>query len=182
MPARHLLPVLILAAALAGCASQVSAAGMTLSPAEAVKPSNPRMAKAVSVKAVGGGEDSDPLGGHNVMTGEVRRALLDSLRLAGLLADGPAPYALTVMSVKLDQPAFGFDITVTATVEYAVTDAAGKVVWSEVITTSEAKAVSDAFVGITRLTLATEGAMRKNFAQLVQKLGAAPLPGPLGVN
>jgi hypothetical protein len=183
MSTRHLTLIVAISAALGGCVTQTSAAGMTVSQAEAVKPSNPRMSKAVAVKAVGGGEDSDPLGGFNLTTGDFRRALLDSLKLAGLLADASAPYSLTVMEVKLDQPSFGLDMSVTATVQYVVTDTAkGGVVWSETITTSHTATFDDAFVGATRLTLACEGALRKNLGQLVQKLGAAPLPGPLGVN
>jgi hypothetical protein len=182
MSTRCLTLIVAISAALGGCAAQTTVAGMTLSQAEAVKPSNPRMSKAVAVKAVGGGEDADPLGGFNVTTGDFKQALLDSLKLAGLLGDAAAPYSLMVISVKLDQPSFGFDISVTATVHYVVTDTAkGGVVWSETITSSHTATMDDAFVGVTRLTLASEGAIRKNIGQLVQKLGAAPLPGRLGV-
>jgi hypothetical protein len=183
MSARRLLPLLALSAALSGCAAGASAAGMTLTPAEAVKPSNPRMAKAVGVEVVGGGEETNPMWSPQVSNAEFRQALLDSLKLAGLLAEGTARYSLKVLLMKLEQPLFGFDMTVTATVQYVVTDTtSGGVVWTEVVATPHTATVGDAFVGVTRLKLANEGALRKNIGQLVQKLGAAPLPGPLGVN
>jgi hypothetical protein len=183
MPARNLLSVLVLAATLTGCAAGATAAGMTLKPEEAVKPANPRMAGTVGVEVVGGGEETNPLWSSQVSNDEFKQALLASLKLAGLLADGPARYSLKVALVKLDQPTFGFDMTVTATVQYAVTDAAsGAAVWSEKIETRHTATVGEAFAGVTRLKLANEGAVRKNIAQLVQKLGAAPLPGALGVN
>ena len=114
---------------------------------------------------------------------EFRAALVESLRLAGLLAEGPAPYTLKAMLVSLQQPMFGLDMTVTATVQYAVTDAkTGAVVWQEAVATPHTATVGDAFAGTTRLRLANEGAMRKNIAVVVEKLGAKALPGPMGVN
>ena len=186
MTARRLLPLLALvlaATVLSGCAAGATAAGMTLKPEEAVKPANPRMAGTVGVEVVGGGEETNPLWASQVSNAELHDAIVASLKMAGLLADGPARYSLKAAIVKLDQPLFGLDMTVTATVQYALSDATtGKVVWSEAITTPHTATMGDAFAGVTRLKLANEGAVRKNIAQLVQKLGAAPLPGPLAVN
>ena len=49
-------------------------------------------------------------------------------------------------------------------------------VWTEQVVTPFTATMGDAFVGSTRLKLANEGAVRKNIAQLVAKLGAAALP------
>lgn len=168
---------------LSGCAAGASAAGMTVTPAELVQPTNPAMKGAVGVGAVGGGEETNPAWTSQVSNAEFQAALTASLKAAGLLAAGPARYSLKAALVKLDQPFVGLDMTVTATVQYAVTDTTtGKVVWSESVVTPHTATMGDAFVGATRLKLANEGAVRKNIAQLVAKLGAAPLPGPVGVN
>jgi hypothetical protein len=100
-----------------------------------------------------------------------------------MLAEGQARYTLVASLVSLQQPALGFDMTVTATVQYALTDnTTGTVVWHEAVATPHTATVSDAFVGGTRLRLANEGAVRKNIARLIERLGAAPLPGPVNVN
>lgn len=166
-----------------GCASGATAAGMTVTPAELVAPANAEARAAYRVGAVGGGEETNPLWTSQVGSNEFREALVASLRAAGLLGDGQARYELKAMLMELKQPFLGFDMTVTATVQYAVTDATtGQVVLSEQVVTPHTATVGDAFVGATRLKLANEGAVRKNIAELVKRLGAARLPGPVGVN
>jgi hypothetical protein len=156
---------------------------MTVTPAELVQPRNPAMKGAVAVGAVGGGKETNPAWTSQVSNAEFQAALTASLKLAGLLAEGPARYSLKSALVKLDQPFIGLDMTVTATVQYAVTDTTtDAVVWSESVVTPHTATMGDAFVGATRLKLANEGAVRKNIAQLVEKLGAAQLKGPMGVN
>lgn len=180
-----LAPTALLAAALSlsGCATGATVAGMTVSPAELAKPVNQAAQRAVAVGDVGGGSETNAMWTSQVGDQEFRAALVESLRLAGLLAEGPAPYTLKAMLVSLQQPMFGLDMTVTATVQYAVTDAkTGAVVWQEAVATPHTATMGDAFAGTTRLRLANEGAMRKNIAVVVEKLGAKALPGPMGVN
>jgi hypothetical protein len=179
--------VALLAAALSlsgtGCAAGAAAAGMTITPAELVKPTNQAALHAVGVAGVAGGTETNPAWTSQVSDAEFKAALIESLRLAGLLADGPARYTLKASLVSLQQPMFGLDMTVTASVHYEVTDArTGAVVWQEGVLTPHTATVGDAFVGVTRLKLANEGAVRKNIAKLVEQLGGSALPGPVGVN
>lgn len=178
-----LAAVLVLAGALSGCASGASAAGMTITMAELVKPANPAVERAFAVGAVGGGSETNPLWTSQVDDRTFREALTASLRLAGLLAEGGSRYTLKAALISLEQPLFGFDMTVTATVRYVVTDTAGGAeVWQETVATPFTATIGDAFMGPTRLKLANEGSMRKNIARVVERIGAAPLPGPVGVN
>jgi hypothetical protein len=85
--------------------------------------------------------------------------------------------------VKLEQPLVGYDMTVTATVSYELKDLqSGKVLWSDTVVTPHTATVSDAFVGITRLRLANEGAVRKNIATLLQRIAGAKLGSPVALN
>lgn len=182
-----LAPVVLLAAVLSlaasGCATGATAAGMTITPMELVKPTNQAALRAVGVAGVAGGTETNPAWTSQVSDTEFKAALVESLRLAGLLAEGPARYALKASLVSLQQPMFGLDMTVTANVHYEVTDTrTGAVVWQEGVVLPYTATVGDAFVGSTRLRLANEGAVRKNIARLVEKLGGSALPGPVGVN
>jgi hypothetical protein len=175
--------LLLASIALSGCASGATAAGMTVTQAELVAPANPTARGAFRLGPVGGGEETNPLWTSQVSNEQFKEALVASLKLAGLLGDGAARYELTGLLVELAQPFIGLDMTVTATVQYSVTDATtGAVIWSEKLVTPHTATMGDAFVGMTRLKLANEGAVRKNIAQLVQRLGSAALPGPVGVN
>ncbi|MCM2334038.1 MAG: hypothetical protein NDI82_08820 [Anaeromyxobacteraceae bacterium] len=174
---------LLLGTTLAGCAAGATAAGMTVPEAEIVRPTSKAMERSVEVGAVGGGRETNPAWTSQVGNKEFGEALAASLKLAGLLAEGQGRYVLTTVLVKLEQPFIGLDMTVTATVQYTVTDRrSGAVVWTEQVVTPFTATMGDAFVGSTRLKLANEGAVRKNIAQLVAKLGAAALPGPVAVN
>jgi hypothetical protein len=171
------------ASSLSGCAAGATAAGMIIKADELVKPTSPEVQHSVAVDAVGGGSETNPMWTSQVGNQEFKTALSESLRLAGILADGPARYTLKSALVSLQQPMFGFDMTVTATVQYSLTDTTtNTVIWHEAMATPYTATVSDAFVGSARLRLANEGAMRKNIAKLIERLGAASLKGPITVN
>ncbi|WP_315808553.1 hypothetical protein [Pseudomonas sp. C9-3] len=71
---------------------------------------------------------------------------------------------------------FGFNFTVTSTVEYSlVENAGGRVVWQETVKEPFTAGVGDAFYGVTRLRLANEGSARANINTLLQRLGGLKL-------
>ena len=84
---------------------------------------------------------------------------------------------LTADLLRVDQPMFGFDMTVSATVRYLIVEhatgnrqhATGKEIFPRNIPTSFTAKVSNAFVGAERLKLANEGAVRNNFAALIDE-------------
>lgn len=172
-----------LSVGLAGCSAGANASRMTIGPADLVKAPNGPMQQAVAVGEVAGGSETNPLWMSRVSTAAFRAALTDSLRMAGLLASGDGRYKLKATLLSLDQPMVGFDMTVTAIVQYFMTDAAtGAMVWQDTITTPFTATVGDAFLGNTRLQKANEGAVKANLLELIQRLNAASVRSPVSLN
>lgn len=167
---------------LAGCATAATGAGMTVAPHEITKASG-ETASAVEVSEVSGGQETNPAWTSQVEDAQFKEALVESLRRAGLLAEANPKYGLTARLMKLVQPLAGFDMTVTATVRYELKDLqSGEVLWSDTVTTPHTATLGDAFVGIRRLRLANEGAVRKNIATLLERLAGAKLGTPVALN
>lgn len=171
---RALAPLAI-AVLLAGCAAPARVDQMTAAPpaASAGVPAASPLRNNIAIKDVTGGQDTNPLWVSNVGSAEFDRALEASLRGAGLLAatrqDGR--YQLTAHLQKLDQPMFGASMTVTATVNYTLTErATGKVVFERALATPYTAAWNAAFIGSERLKLANEGAIRTNIQRLIEAL------------
>ena len=73
--------------------------------------------------------------------------------------------------VEIDQPSFGFDMTVTTHVRYVLTDTTiNSVIYDEIIVAPHTATVGDAFAGVKRLRLANEGSGKKNIEGLLEKL------------
>lgn len=161
-------------ALLSACASGATAKGMTIDPADIKSKPAPGLAGSVSVAQVGGGTETHPLWTSKIDDASFHAALVESLRVAGLLSEKEgSPLALQVRLVKLDQPFMGFNMTVTSVVHYTVKDTrSGATVIDEDITAAHTATVGDAFAGVTRLRLANEGSARKNIAALIERLNA----------
>jgi uncharacterized lipoprotein YbaY len=173
----------LVVAALAGCASPARIEQMQVdtSLAQRTAAASSPLAGKVAVKDVTGGSSTNPLWMSKISSSDFERALESSLGAAGLLAAvRPAgPYQLTADLIAVDQPFVGLDMTVTVTVTYRLVDrASGKTVYEETIATPHTATVSDAFLGMERLRLANEGAMRANISRLIEKLIALKLPSP----
>jgi hypothetical protein len=174
----RIFPIAVAALLLAGCASGAAATKMTVAPSEIVKPTNTALIKAINVTEVGGGSETNAAWMSRVGTPEFKAALIESLRLAGMLAEGQGRYNLKAELLALDQPMIGLDMTVTAVVHYVLTDAStGAIVWQDAVKTPYTASMGDAFIGSKRLQIANEGAARKNIAALIERLGAAQLSG-----
>lgn len=157
---------------LQGCATGANIQGMTYDKAAA----STLMQGQLSVAPVKGGKNTNPLWTSQVSSEAFEGALKASLLKAGMLNQtGQGPLVLEANLVSLKQPAFGLDMTVTATVGYVLKDAAGKNVLIETIVTPYTATVGDAFVAVKRLRLANEGAIRKNIEALLAKLEALNL-------
>ncbi|WP_343561579.1 hypothetical protein [Kiloniella sp. b19] len=130
-----------------------------------------RLAQAVELGEVSGGEDTNPLWTSEVGTAEFEGALRDALASHALLANENGRYELVVTLTKLDQPLIGFDMTVTSKVRYVLTDIREqKVVFDESIDHSFTATVGDAFVAVQRLRLANEGSIRENIRHFLVEL------------
>lgn len=162
-----------------GCATPARTDQMTI-PATAVTGiATPEALKgAIGIQDVTGGGETNPMWLSKVGTGDFERALEGSLRAVGMLAPVrlSSRYALTADLRKLDQPIVGFNMTVTATVDYALVErASGRTVFRETVATPYTAKVGEAFIATERLKLANEGAVRANIQQLIESLARRPL-------
>ena len=175
----RLLVGCIAIAGLAACASGARTGAMTapVAPDQIVADNSP-IKNAIAVGAVTGGEETNPLWASQVSNGNFKAALEDSLTLSVLKGNADAPYVLNAKLVSLHQPMAGFDMTVTSTVEYSLL-ATGKPapVLSETVVAPYTAKFGEAFVGVERLRLANEGAMRENIKEIIAHLITAAQPG-----
>ncbi len=131
----------------------------------------------MAVAPVGGGEETNALLQSKISNAAFQTALEQSLALNAMLATANAHYTVAASLEKLKQPFAGFDMTVTSVVHYVVTPAGGGApVFDETISTPYTANFSDAFVGVERLRLANEGAVRASIAAFITKL-VATVPG-----
>jgi len=167
--------VLIAAAALtAGCATASRPDAMVATPATIVRHND----ASVSVE-VAGGKGTSAMGESQISNDAFAQALRDSIQKSGLfsaVADSGANYKLTAFIGKMDQPMFGFAMTVKMEVSYTLVDTrSGKTVWQKDVASQYTAHPSDAFVGTTRLRLANEGAARANIQQALADLSTVSL-------
>jgi len=167
--------IVLLAWAVVGCASSAKPEAMISVPAAPVH----RSASDVVVTAIGGKETS-AMGPSQISNEDFALALRDSFDKAGLfkkaLVSGPARYALDVFILQLNQPMFGFSMTVSMEVSYTLSRTETKeVILKKGISSTYTAALGEAFVGTTRLRMASEGAARKNIEQVIQEISGLKL-------
>ncbi len=162
-------------AGLSGCATPADPAKMSV---DAAPDTNfpPALHQSMCVRNVSGGEETNPMWLSKVSSQDFQTALTNSMNSAGLsAATGSCKYPVDVNLLGLSQPSMGFDMTVTAHVNYKVYDAAGNPVVLETLNSAYTATVSDAFAGVTRLRLANEGAVRTSISDFFGKLKTAKL-------
>jgi hypothetical protein len=173
-----LAAIVLAAATLVGCASPSRTDQMSAQTAPADRIIVTPMTKNVEVREVTGGSATNPAWVSKVGNADFKQALETSLDEAGMLsgAKDAGKFVLVANMEKLEQPMFGFDMTVTAVVKYTLTErATGKEVMSKVIALPFTATTRDAFVGMTRLRLANEGAIRVNIRSLIDEIRAVGL-------
>lgn len=167
-------------AMLTGCAAPADVQPMTAQAAGAT-PTDPALARAVCVERVDGGKKTNPLWVSEVDNRSFLRALEGSLRLSGLLADPPerCRFGVDAHLLGLSQPFIGFDVRVTANVNYRVRQAGVTEPYFLKTTTAAhtAKFTADKVLWASRLKLANEGAIRENIASFIEALLLRPAPG-----
>ena len=129
--------------------------------------------KAFRVAHVDGGGKTNPLWMSSVSSEDFQKALEDSLRAVGLLADDPASAKdeITANLQDLKRPLAGLDMTVTSTVHYSAKSTADqKVVFDDVVAASGTATVGQAFLAVERLRTANEASMRENIKSFVERL------------
>jgi len=166
---------LLAATLLVGCAApaRVDQMQVSTSPAARIAAGTSELRENVVVRDVTGGKETNPMWISNVSSGDFERALEASLKDAGLWAPNrqASKYQLIVHLEKLDQPFGGFDMTVTANVRYSLVErASNKTVFERTLVTPYTAKLGDAFLGVERMKLANEGAVRSNIQQLIDQL------------
>jgi hypothetical protein len=162
---------------LGGCATASNSASMAAAPVAAVA----KNTGSVSINVTGGSETSS-LGASKIGNTEFAEAIKTSITQSGLFAKlasvGQADdYRLDVAIVRLDQPMFGFSMTVTIETNWTLTRTSDKsVAWQKAIISTYTAKAGDAFAGTTRLRLANEGAARTNIQDALTQIGALTLP------
>lgn len=170
-PAISTIAITIAAIGLNGCATAAKPEAMIVNAQASDKPFPPSLSPAMCVRNVSGGEKTNALWVSKVDNDGFRSALSSSLASAGLnAASGACPYPIDVNLLGLSQPVMGFDMTVTAHVNYKVYDAKAQPLLLETIDSPFTATMKDAFVGVERLRLANEGAIRTSIQTFFGKL------------
>ena len=166
------LVTIALLAGLAGCASSADPKEMVVTaPPATAKPFPAALQHAMCVRNVSGGEATNPLWTSKVDDAGFKAALSSSLDVVGLSAkDAKCAFPIDANLLGLSQPVAGFDMTVTAHVNYKVYQGEGDPLLLTTLDTPYTANFSDAFVGVKRLQKANEGAIRSSIGSLLDKL------------
>lgn len=164
---------------LAGCATPARIEQMSATSSAQHRTTNTPLRNNLAIKDITGGTETNPMWVSKVSSSDFEEALEASLKSAGLLADRQAgDFVLTADLMKLEQPFIGIDMTVTSSVRYMVVErATGKTVFDSTLTTPYTAKFSDALIGMERLKLANEGAIRTNIGELLSRLVQLKIEG-----
>lgn len=167
------LALTLIASTLVACAQPAKVTNMVpaLTPSLMANQKSPLTNKVV-IAAVTGGKTTNPMWTSEVGDAEFQQALEQSLQAAGLLAPAGAKetYQLRTQLKELEQPLVGLSMKVTAVANHQLQSPAGAEVLNKTLTTPYTAAFGDAFMGVERLRLANEGAIRENIKALIEEL------------
>lgn len=158
---------------LSGCATPARVDQMVVSGAPHQRIAETPLRNNVAIRDVTGGQETNPMWKSNVGSSEFSQALEESLRTVGLLAANrqAGSHTLTVHLQNVAQPFIGLDMTVTASVNYIVAErATGREIFNRTVSVPYTAKFGDSLLGVERLKLANEGAIRTNISQLIEEL------------
>ena len=160
-----MLSLLVLSAVFGGCATPANYEGM-VPPVIETEKKHPQTVSAM----VTGGKETDTIGKSQISDTAFAQALTEAITqsktFSRVVQGKGADYLLTVIIFSMDQPNFGLSFTVKMEAGWMLKRVEnGQTVWRESIKSEHTATIGDAFVGATRLRLATEGAAKNNIAQ-----------------
>lgn len=170
---QHLLtPCLCLLVFLGGCASPANRQAMIPSAIQAQK----ALGDSVRVQTAGGSETGS-MDSSNVADADLKAAIESALTDARLfkqvILQGNSEYELSVRITSLRKPLVGFAFTVDMEAAWSLVRVSDrKPVFQKSVVSSYTAGMSEAFVGVTRLRMAVEGAARENIAQGIRALSS----------
>jgi hypothetical protein len=145
-------------------------------PADSVHASSASLSLTVT-----GGKETSAAGASQISNADFSAALRHAIEQSKLFARsaeaGAGDYHLEVLLARLQQPMFGFSMTVTLEASWTLTRRSDQtIVWQKSIESTYTASTGDAFAGVKRLRLATEGAAKENIAQALQAIAGLKLP------
>jgi hypothetical protein len=160
---------------LGGCAAPVTHEALVPAVLELPK----HHPQTVAVTASGGSETS-AAGKSQVSDVELQKAVAQAIaqtKTFSQVVEGKnGDYTLSVNVFNVAQPSFGFSFTVGVEMGWTLTrNSNGQNVWQESIKSEHTTGAAEAFAGVTRLRMATEGAIRDNIKLGLTKLSALSL-------
>ncbi|MDN4060707.1 hypothetical protein QPK31_21065 [Massilia sp. YIM B02769] len=166
-----LLPAVVAVATLTGCASQITNQELTPAPVAVAK----QHAGSVTVTALPA-PNADAAAAAADMA-ELRTAVSNAITASRAFAEvkgNGGDYQLTVQVFSVNSPAFGISMTSKVEMGWTLKRAdTGAVVWQQSINTEHTTGGGEAFVGAERVKMSIAGAIKKNIAQGVERIGAA---------
>ena len=169
------LGIAIAVAGLAGCAAPAQKEAMATDAIASTK----KLPYSVSVDTRGGAE-TGAMDSSNVSNADLKAAIESSIAKTSLfkqVVQGKnGDYELVVTVTQMSKPSFGASFTVAMEAGWTLMKTSDKsIVMRKAVKSEHTATVSDAFVGMTRLRLAVEGAVRKNIAEGLQAISALPI-------
>jgi hypothetical protein len=161
---------------LAGCATPAHKENMSAAPSTVVR----KLPYSVAVETKGGSE-TGVMDSSNVSNADLKVALENSITKSSLFKSvlqgrNGADYELTVTVSQLKKPMFGGAFTVTLETGWSLVKVSDKsIALRKAVTTSHTAELSDSLIGVTRLRLALEGAVRNNIAEGLKAISELPI-------
>jgi hypothetical protein len=166
-----ILLAISLVLAITGCATPANRHAMTVPYGETIAKPSEKLKGQVFVRHVLGGEETNPLWKSKVDNATFKSALEASLDNAGYKSDSSsAKYVLDATLQDLQQPAIGLTFDVQSFVSYTVTNEGSTK--SMPINAVGSATFSDAPLGMERMKMANERAIKENIKAMINKLTA----------
>lgn len=167
------LPAVLALATLTGCASQMTHQEMTPAPV-AVAKQHPQSVSVTIMPVQAGNPAAD-----TITASELRTALSDAIvgskAFAEVKNEG-GDYQLTVQIFNLTTPVLGFSLTSQVEAGWTLKQAGtGTIVWQESIKSEHTTGATEAFAGVERQKMSIAGAIKKNIAAGLERIGALTL-------
>lgn len=162
---------------LGGCATPAQSDAMMSIPAVPVTKHSGSLGLTVT-----GGSETTAASASQISNEDFTAALERSIQQSGLFskiipAGQSGDYKLDVHIVRLQQPMAGFSMTATIETNWTLARLSDKqVVWRKAVVSSYTAKTGEAFAGVKRLRLATEGAARNNIQDAIVQMSALALP------
>jgi hypothetical protein len=166
------LALLSCALLMAGCATPANKDAMSAASISSIK----KMPWSLSVQTSGGNQ-TNSTGSSDISNEDLRAAIEKSVTQTSLFKEvvkgRNGDYELSVTVARLNKPSFGASFTVEMEAGWSLVKSSDKsLVMRKSIVSTHTATMSDAFVGVTRLRLAVEGAARDNIKQGLESIAA----------